>query len=172
MAICTYKVGACSLTASLRASRHWSLASLMVPQLLRTATSFLEQSKSSESSCHFNTRLSPAQWEAENESKHRGVRKEKHYLRCYEAFSMHRQSASVWGKSHLDRWIGFLRCCCWRKGFSLQWWPAGCWEVSSSHKGQNLDRLCLRQKKKQKKNNTSLINFHLILIVSHLFDKG
>lgn len=56
----TYWLSACSLLASLRASRHWSLASLMAPQVLLTVTIFIEQFNSSESSCHFSTRLSPA----------------------------------------------------------------------------------------------------------------
>lgn len=55
--------------ASLRASRHCSLASLMAPQLLRTATSFMEQFNSSESSCHFSTRLSPAQSQTEERQR-------------------------------------------------------------------------------------------------------
>lgn len=56
----TYWPGAWSLLASLRASRHWSLASLTAPQLLLTATILTEQFNRSESSCHFTNRLSPA----------------------------------------------------------------------------------------------------------------
>lgn len=55
----TYWLRVCSLVASLRASRHWSLASWTAPLLLLTDTILTEQPSSSDSSCHFNTRLSP-----------------------------------------------------------------------------------------------------------------
>ncbi len=94
--LCTYWLSACSLIASLRASRHWSLASLMAPQLLLTATIFMEQFNSSESSCHFSTRLSPA-----HKSKQRG--KESTWQTALKqtinvkltGFSMHCQSKCV-----------------------------------------------------------------------------
>lgn len=62
----TYWLGAWSLMASLRASRHWSLASLMAPQRLLRATIFIEQLNNSASSCHFSTRLSPVGWQKAN----------------------------------------------------------------------------------------------------------
>lgn len=60
----------------------------MVPQLLRTATIFLEQSKSSESSCHFNKRLSPAQsdrptWDGNNKNNNWLVTNQKHQFRRF-----------------------------------------------------------------------------------------
>lgn len=57
---CTYWLGAWSLMASLRASKHWSLASLMAPQLLLMVTIVMEQLNNSESNCHFSSKLSPA----------------------------------------------------------------------------------------------------------------